>query len=94
MEATFDKLIPIVLELEGGYVDDPDDRGGRTAWGISERNHPNFFTGAGPTLDGAIEIYRQKYYLANKCDHLTSPAKQLWLFDAAVNQGRGGITAI
>ena len=28
----FDDIIQVVLKHEGGYVDDPDDRGGATNW--------------------------------------------------------------
>src|SRR3546814_18148271 len=32
-----DDLIEAVIAREGGYVDDPADRGGATRWGITER---------------------------------------------------------
>nr|DAT90290.1 MAG TPA: Lysozyme [Caudoviricetes sp.] len=35
-------LINMILENEGGYVDDPLDSGGRTYKGISEANFPNW----------------------------------------------------
>ena len=34
---TFDHCIELVLGHEGGYVDDPNDAGGETNWGISKR---------------------------------------------------------
>ena len=39
--AEFSLAIPIVLENEGGYVDDPNDPGGETNFGISKRSYPN-----------------------------------------------------
>jgi lysozyme family protein len=33
----FDKVIPILLDIEGGYVDNPHDPGGATKYGISLR---------------------------------------------------------
>ena len=39
MKTTFDEIIEIVLEHEGGYVNDPHDRGGETKYGISKRAH-------------------------------------------------------
>lgn len=30
-----------ILSLEGGYVNDPDDSGGETIFGITRRNYPN-----------------------------------------------------
>ena len=31
----FEKIVKEVIEHEGGYVNDPDDRGGETKYGIS-----------------------------------------------------------
>ena len=39
---TFDEIIEVVLEHEGGYVDDPDDRGGATNWGVTQAVYENF----------------------------------------------------
>lgn len=35
--ASFDLFLPILLRLEGGYVDDPEDPGGETNMGITMR---------------------------------------------------------
>ena len=37
----FDKIIEVVLEHEGGYVNDPADAGGETRYGISKRAYPD-----------------------------------------------------
>lgn len=37
MVASFDEAIKVVLKHEGGFVDDPSDRGGATNYGISSR---------------------------------------------------------
>lgn len=39
--ASFDKAYKRVQQVEGGYVNDPDDRGGETYKGVSRRAHPN-----------------------------------------------------
>ena len=39
--ASFDKAYKRVQQVEGGYVFDPDDRGGETYKGISRKAHPN-----------------------------------------------------
>ena len=38
--ANFDEAIQIILDNEGGYVNDPDDAGGETYMGISRKAHP------------------------------------------------------
>jgi len=38
---TFNEIIEVILEHEGGYVDDPHDRGGETKYGITKRFYPN-----------------------------------------------------
>ncbi len=41
MKTTFRRNNRIVLEHEGGYVNDPDDAGGETKYGIAKRWYPN-----------------------------------------------------
>ena len=36
----FEDIFNKTMGIEGGYVDDPDDRGGETYKGISRKNHP------------------------------------------------------
>lgn len=83
---TFDKALELVLEHEGGYVDHPDDPGGRTIYGISERSHPDAWRAGIPTREQAAAIYRRDYWDRCGCDRLP-PAVAVIVFDAAVNQG-------
>lgn len=39
--ANFDKAFELIVFNEGGYVNDPDDKGGETYMGISRRAHPD-----------------------------------------------------
>ena len=41
MDENFATAIDKVFEHEGGYRDDPDDRGGETNFGISKRSYPD-----------------------------------------------------
>ena len=41
MKTTFDEIIEQVLEHEGGYVNDPDDPGGETKFGIAKKFNPD-----------------------------------------------------
>ena len=58
---SFDEIIDIVLEHEGGYVNDPDDPGGETNFGIAKRSHPDVDI-ANLTKAGAKEIYKAEYW--------------------------------
>ena len=41
MYTEFDEIIEVVLKHEGGYVNDPDDPGGETKYGISKKAYPD-----------------------------------------------------
>lgn len=50
-----------ILDREKGFVANRFDLGGRTAWGISERDHPDLWTLGAPTLEQAKTRLRQQY---------------------------------
>ena len=79
------QAITRIIELEGGYVNDPNDKGGETKFGITKRWYPNLDI-ASLTRDDATRIYYQDYWLENQCDKLPT-ALAFILFDTAVNQG-------
>ena len=72
---------------EGGYVNDPADRGGETKYGISRRAYPDLDI-AGLTLDDARAIYRRDYWDPIRLDEMP-PAVRMSVFDFAVNGGVG-----
>lgn len=57
------KAIDEILQREGPYSDHPNDSGGRTAWGISERWHPEAWKNGPPSRDEAISIYYHRYII-------------------------------
>ena len=87
----------IILGHEGGLVDDPVDKGGRTNLGVTQGT----LNGARAIMPGlpehvddltraqALEIYRRLYWDAAKCDRMPEPVDFL-IFDAAINCGVGG----
>lgn len=84
---TFKKALSFVLRWEGGYSDDPNDPGGRTIFGITERDYPSLWEDGGePTMEDAKRIYRRDYWEACDCGAMPSPIA-LMVFDSAVNQG-------
>ena len=96
---SYTTALDFVLAREGGKVDDPADRGGRTAYGITQRVYDHWR--AGLNLDGAdvweitqeevAAIYRANYWDAVRGDEVcaTDPRLALALFDCAVNSGPG-----
>lgn len=80
---TFEKVVKHLLQIEGGYSDDPLDNGGETKYGISKRQYPHININA-LTEQQAIQIYYQDYWLAYQCDKLP-PALGCFLFDSVVN---------
>jgi len=87
MLVEFDDIIEVVLHHEGGYVNDPDDPGGETNFGIAKRSHPDVDI-ANLTKDGAKEIYKEHYWDRNKVESLSEELRHIY-FDMCVNQGRG-----
>ena len=82
----FDDIIEIVLEHEGGYVNDPKDPGGETNFGVAKRSHPDVDI-KNLTKEGAKEIYKKTYWDKNKVDKMPDNLKHIY-FDMCVNQGK------
>jgi lysozyme family protein len=83
----FDLIIAKILQHEGGYVNDPDDLGGETKYGISKRTFPNVDI-KNLTRKEAIEIYRKTYYEPLKISEFTNINLALNYMDMAVNAGK------
>lgn len=82
---TFKDAFKIILKYEGGHVNDPNDPGGETKFGISKKAYPNCDI-ANLTEERAAKIYWMDYWDKMNCDKL-SPTIRLLVFDCAVNQG-------
>lgn len=76
-----------VLKAEGGYNDIPEDRGGPTNYGISQKAYPNLDI-KNLTEAQAREIYKRDYWDAIGADKLPGPMQEV-AFDSAVNHGVG-----
>jgi len=91
----FDDAFKIVLGFEGGYVNDKDDKGGETNYGITASTLnsaktkgwiPFNITIQNIKLDHAKTIYKKGYWDAVQADSLPHPL-DLIIFDSAVNHG-------
>lgn len=85
-DKNFDVAFKKVLRQEGGYVNDPIDRGGETNFGISRRSYPNEDI-KNMTLERAREIYYRDYWLRNKCNIINRLDLAEKLFSLSVNVG-------
>lgn len=80
----FNQAFRRVVGTEGGYVNDPQDPGGETKYGISKRAYPLENIRA-LTLTRAKYLYRRDYW--NPCCTSLPYALRYDMFDAAVNHG-------
>jgi len=93
----YERSLQFVLEREGGRVDDPRDRGGRTNKGVTQRVYDAHRRAHGlpqadvwAITDAEVEaIYRGGYWDAVRGDVLDAVSADLALavFDCAVNSG-------
>lgn len=81
----FQRAFEVLIGTEGGYVNDPNDPGGETKFGISKRAHPHLDIAA-LTLQDARAIYLRDYWGPAGCDAMPDGAR-LPVFDMAVNSG-------
>nr|WP_254225602.1 glycosyl hydrolase 108 family protein [Burkholderia glumae] len=87
-----DDYINDVIAREGGYVNNPDDRGGETNFGITAATARAFgYQGAMRDLprELAAQIYRQNYWTAPHFDQIAALDETLAakLLDIGVNMG-------
>ena len=88
----FDKYFEELIGHEGGYVNDPNDRGGETKYGISKRSYPNLDI-KNLTLEQAKEIYYNDFYLKYKIERLPEHIRKI-TFDMCVNFGARGAVKV
>ncbi len=82
---SFDKVIEQVFKHEGGYVNDPDDPGGETNYGISKRAFPDEDI-KNLTPKRAAKLYYDHYWVPSKVNMLPDSLRAIY-FDMAVNMG-------
>lgn len=86
--ADFNAAIEIILRREGGarVTDHPQDKGGLTKFGISQRAHPHLDI-IKLTKDDAKALYKQGCWDKIQGDFITDQAMAEEIFDSAVNMG-------
>ncbi|WP_068449137.1 glycoside hydrolase family 108 protein [Caviibacter abscessus] len=90
MDKKFNEIFDFILLVEGGYSNHPLDKGGKTKYGIIEREaRKHGYSGDMRDLSKEIakSIYYKDYYLINKLDKVDSSKIALSICDIAVNCG-------
>ena len=86
-------IIGVILQHEGGYVNDPDDLGGETKYGISKRSYPDLDI-KNLTKKEAIAIYEKDFYIPLKISEFKDINLALNYMDMAVNSGKTNATRL
>lgn len=100
--ANFDEAIQCVLKNEGGFVDDPDDPGGATNFGLSIRFLHTLKTFRNITedqlknmsKDEAISIYKSELWDRYQYDRITPDPIATKLFDISVDIGQANAVKV
>ena len=94
MKIEFNEIIEEVLEAEGGFVNDPDDKGGATNFGVTQNSYSAYLGSKASvedvrnmTREEAKECYKKDFWNPAKIDRLPSNLRHIY-FDMVVNMGR------
>lgn len=90
----FDKMSEYILSQEGGYVNDPTDRGGETNKGITKATYDDYRRRKGLPVRNVREITAQEikdihyeFFTACGADKIDNPQMALMVFDVAIGSG-------
>lgn len=92
-KTVFNKAFNNSLAHEGGFVNDPDDAGGATKYGITlktyRESHPaaTVETIKNLTVKDAEEFYFNEFWLRYGYDRISVDDLAIKIFDAAINMG-------
>lgn len=87
-----DQYLKELIDREGGYVNNPADRGGPTKYGITEAvARANGYKGnmRDLSLDFAVSVYKKRYWIEPRFDQVNAIASAVAeeLLDTGVNCG-------
>lgn len=89
----FERCMVVIFKHEGGYVNNPNDYGGETKFGIAKRFFPDIDI-KHLTKEEAKRIYFDYYWSRMRLDGIHSPEAVLELFDMGVNAGKSNAIRI
>jgi lysozyme family protein len=82
----FRPAFEFMIRHEGGYVNDPNDAGGETKWGVSKRSYPDLDI-ASLTQEDAAQIYQRDFWQPQPYCHIDDQRIANKVFDMSVNMG-------
>lgn len=82
----FETAVEFVLNHEGKYVNDVDDDGGETKYGISKRSYPNLDI-KNLSIQKAKKIYRKDFWEGQNYKKIKNDDLAVKIFDLSVNVG-------
>jgi lysozyme family protein len=81
----FNKAFEISVGHEGGYVNDPKDRGGETKYGVTKKTYPHLDI-KNLSLEEAKKIYYNDFWNTKQADlNLLSEKIAIEVFDTGIN---------
>lgn len=94
MNEDFQKALAFTLSQEGGYVNSPNDSGGETNKGITQKVYNAFRSSNRDVVQSVkdisdvelYDIYRLNYWVIGRCDPMPAPLS-IAHFDFCVNAG-------
>jgi lysozyme family protein len=86
LDNIFNKQIAKTLKHEGGYVNNPSDKGGETNFGISKNSYPNLDI-KNLKIEDAKAIYRRDFFDKLPFHLFNNEQLIAKLFDISVNMG-------
>jgi lysozyme family protein len=93
MTATFNHAMDVLATIEGGWSNDPDDKGGLTRYGLSRGSYPDLDFDT-LTPERAREIFYEDFWLPLRGDALDPTlAKILFIFAVNSSTPRHPVTA-
>lgn len=85
-EKGFIKAVEELIIDEGGYVNDKNDRGGETKFGISKKTYPHLNIKL-LTKDEAIKLYYYDFWLNKTIENIENEMLKAKFFNISVNVG-------
>ena len=88
---SWERAFDFVIDVEGEYSDDPEDSGGKTKYGITEKTARKYgYEGdmKNLTLPHVKSIYRKGWWNKLRCDAFQNEILKILIFDIGVNMGK------